>query len=46
MEGDLFLSAFRKMKFVDCNRLLFKKLLYRAFCNAKKQCEDVCGALR
>lgn len=46
MEGDLFLSAFRKMKFVDCNRPLFKKLLYRAFCNAKKQCEDVCGALR
>ena len=29
MEGELFLSAFRKMKFVDCNRPLFKKLLYR-----------------
>ena len=39
MEGELFLSAFRKMKFVDCNRPLFKKLLYRAFCNAKKQCD-------
>ena len=33
------LTAFRKMKFVDCNRPLFKKLMYRAFLNAKKQCD-------
>ena len=39
MEGSLFLGAFRKMKFVDCNKPLFKKLMYRAFQNAKKQCD-------
>ena len=26
MEGNLFLGAFRKMKFVDCNKPFFKKL--------------------
>ena len=36
MEGALFLPAFRKLRFVNCNRPFFKKLLYRAFCNAKK----------
>lgn len=39
MEGNLFLGAFRKMKFVDCNKPFFKKLMYRAFLNAKKQCD-------
>ena len=42
MEGNLFLPAFRKLqnlKFIDCNKPFFKKLLYRAFCNAKKQCD-------
>ena len=39
MEGDLFLPAFRKLTFVNCNRPIFKKLLYRAFQNAKKQCD-------
>ena len=39
MEGNLFLTAFRKMKFVDCNKPFFKKLMYRAFENAKKQCD-------
>ena len=39
MEGALFLPAFRKLRFVNCNRPVFKKLLYRAFCNAKKQCD-------
>ena len=39
MEGALFLPAFRKLRFVNCNRPFFKKLLYRAFCNAKKQCD-------
>ena len=39
MEGELFLPSFRKLKFVDCNKPFFKKLLYRAFLNAKKQCD-------
>ena len=39
MEGDLFLPVFRKMKFVDCNRPIFKRLMHRAFLNAKKQCD-------
>ena len=39
MEGNLFLGAFRKMKFVNCNKPFFKKLMYKAFLNAKKQCD-------
>ena len=39
MEGNLFLTAFRKLKFVNANRPFNKKLLYRAFVNAKKQCD-------
>ena len=39
MEDSLFLTAFRKLKFVDCNKPFFKKLMYRAFLNAKKQCD-------
>lgn len=39
MEGNLFLGAFRKMKFVDCNKPFFKKLMYRAFQKAKRQCD-------
>ena len=39
MEGNLFLTAFRKLKFVNANRPFIKKLLYRAFLNAKKQCD-------
>ena len=39
MEGNLFLPSFRRLKFVDCNRPFFKKLMYRAFLNAKKQCD-------
>lgn len=42
MEGNLFLPAFRKlgkMKFVDANKPFVKKLMYRAFTNAKKQCD-------
>lgn len=39
MEGNLFLGAFRKMKFVNCNRPFFKKLMYKAFLNAKSQCD-------
>ncbi len=39
MKGNLFLTAFRKMKFVDCNKPFFKKLMYFSFLNAKKQCD-------
>lgn len=39
MEGNLFLGAFRKMKFVDCNKPFFRKLMYKAFENAKRQCD-------
>ena len=39
MEDALFLPAFKKLKFVNCNRPIFKKLLHRAFQNAKKQCD-------
>lgn len=40
MEGNLFLPSFRRMRgLADVNRPFFKKLLYRAFCNAKRQCD-------
>lgn len=42
MEGNLFLPSFRKLsklKFIDINKPLCKKLLHRAFLNAKKQCD-------
>ena len=42
MEGNLFLPSFRRLHrlgFIDCNKSIFQKLLYRAFCNAKKQCD-------
>ena len=40
MEGNLFLPAFRVLsKFVDCNKPLFKRLMYRSFRNAKRQCD-------
>lgn len=40
--GNLFLPSFRKLsklKFIDINKPLCKKLLHRAFLNAKKQCD-------
>lgn len=39
MEGALFLPHFRALGFVDANRPLIKKLMYRAFLRAKKQCD-------
>ena len=39
MEGNLFLPAFRKLRFVNANRPLVKRLLYLAFSNAKRQCD-------
>ncbi len=39
MEGNLFLNSFKKMKFVNCNKLFFKKLMYKAFVFTKKKCD-------
>ena len=39
MEGELFLPAFRRLRFVDANRPFVKRLMYLAFLNAKKQCD-------
>ena len=39
MEGNLVLPAFRKLKFVDCNKPFWKKLMYKAFCSAKSKCD-------
>lgn len=40
MEVELFLPTFRLLsKFVDCNKPFFKKLMYKSFLNAKKQCD-------
>ena len=40
MESALLLPAFRILsKFVDCNKPIFKRLMYKSFLNAKKQCE-------
>lgn len=39
MEKALFLPRFRLLsKFVDCNKPFFKKLMYKSFQNAEKQC--------
>ncbi len=40
MEGNLFLGVFRKMKFVNCNKPFFKKLMYLAFRKAKRRCDQ------
>lgn len=39
MEGNLFLSAFHKLKFVNVNRPFFKRLMYFSFLLARKQCQ-------
>ena len=39
MEGNLFLTAFRKLNFVDTNKPFFKRLMYLSFLSAKKQCD-------
>ena len=39
MEGALFLPAFRILaRLVDCNKPLFRRLMYKSFKNAEKQC--------
>lgn len=42
MEGELFLPAFRRLsriKLINVNNPIIKRLLHKAFCNAKKQCD-------
>lgn len=38
MYGDIFLGAFEKLSFVDCNKSFFKKLMYQAFASSAKKC--------
>ena len=38
IEENLILPAFRKLRFVDINKRFLRKLMYRAFQNAEKQC--------
>ena len=37
--GGIFLSSFGRLKFVNCNRKFFKRLMYKAFATAKKKCD-------
>ncbi len=39
MESALFLPAFRKLCFVDCNKPFWKKLMHRSFLSSKKGCD-------
>ena len=39
MEENLILPSFRRLKFVDCNKPFFKRLMYQAFTRAKALCD-------
>ena len=39
MEENLILPVFRRLRFVDCNKPLWRKLMYRAFVRAKRGCD-------
>ena len=39
MEKNLILPTFRKLKFVDCNKPFWRKLMYKAFVRAKSGCD-------
>ena len=39
MEENLILPVFKKLKFVNCNKPFWKKLMYKAFTTAKKGCD-------
>lgn len=39
MEGALVLPSFRLLRFADANKPFFRKLIFRALQNAKKQCD-------
>jgi hypothetical protein len=38
MYGELFLSSFGRLRSVDCNKKIFRKILYRSFRNAERRC--------
>ena len=40
MEENLILPSFRRLKFVDCNKPFFKRLMYKAFASAKGRCDQ------
>ena len=39
IEENLILPTFRKLKFVDCNKPFWKKLMYKSFVRAKAGCD-------
>ena len=39
MEENLILPVFHRLRFVDCNKPLWRKLMYRAFVRAKRGCD-------
>ena len=39
LEENLILPTFRKLKFVDCNKPFWRKLMYKAFVRAKSGCD-------
>ena len=41
MEENLILPTFRKLKFVDCNKPFWRKLMYKAFVRAKSGCDKL-----
>ncbi len=40
IEENLILPSFRKLKFVDCNKPFWRRLMYKAFQRAKKACDQ------
>ena len=40
MEENLILPSFRRLRFVDCNKPFWRKLMYKAFTSAKKGCDE------
>ena len=40
MEEALILPSFRRLKFVDCNKPFFRRLLHWAFTSAKARCDE------
>ena len=39
MEENLILPSFRKLRFVNCNKPFWRKLMYRVFLRAKRSCD-------
>ena len=39
MEENLILPIFRRLRFVDCNKPFWRKLMYRTFARAKSDCD-------